>query len=250
MTNKKIVISLIIAIIISITMIGNVNAASNSFTFTVEKSQVTAKLGDTITVDLGIADIDQETNGIHAIQGDLSYNEDLFESVEIVSAGNNWTVSLNKEENNSLKGRFIINNMNSVKDPSVVAVLKAKIKNDATVTTGEITLKDVFSSYGTTETAKTTKTITVNIEKEQNEEKDPVIPDNNNTSGPQNETVKNETVKNETIKDTDTQKTNKTQTTSNATNLPKAGLSYWIIIAIVVSVIGAIAGYIKYKKTY
>lgn len=237
MRNKKIVVSLIISILLIIAMIGNVNAANYTFTFTANPTQVTAKLGQTITVNLGIADIDQETDGINAIQGDVSYDKDLFESVEIVSAGNNWTVSLNQEENNSLKGRFVISNMNSVKTTGVVAQLKAKIKSDATISTGTINLKDVYSSYGTTETAKTSKTITVNIEKD-DQNSNSIVTNNNNTLITNNGTTNNTT----------TQTSNKN--ISNSTSLPKAGLGSEIIVGIVVAIIGAIIGYIRYKKTY
>lgn len=242
MKNRKILISLIISIIMLVTVIGHVNAASYSFTFTANPTQISAKLGDTITVNLGIADIDQDSDGINAIQGDMSYDEELFESVEIVSAGNNWTVSLNDEENNDLKGRFVISNMNSIKDTGAVAILKAKIKSDATVSTGEINLENVFSSYGITETAKSNKTVTVNIEKEQNNNEDSIVPDNNSGSTTQNKPVESQ--------GTTTQTSNKNSTTSNVSSLPKAGLSSWIVVGILISVIGAIIVYIRYKKIY
>lgn len=245
MRNKKIVVSLIISILLIIAMIGNVNAANYTFTFTANPTQVTAKLGQTITVNLGIADIDQETDGINAIQGDVSYDKDLFESVEIVSAGNNWAVSLNNEENNSLKGRFVISNMNSIKEAGTVAVLKATIKADATVTTGTINLKDVFSSYGTTETAKTNKTITVNIKAEENN--NPTVPDNNGgTTEPDN----NPTEQKPSTTKNNTPATNTNKTNSKVSKLPKAGLSSWVVVGIVVAVVGAVIGFIRYKKIY
>ena len=240
MKNKKILTSLIIAILILIVMIGNVKAVSYTFSFTANPTQVTAKLGQTITVNLGIADIDQDSDGINAIQGDISYDKELFESVEIVSAGNNWAVSLNNEENNNLKGRFVISNMNSIKEAGTVAVLKATIKPDATVTSGTINLKDVFSSYGTTETAKSNKTITVNIEAEENKN-DPIVPEEDNSGSTEQKPTT-------TTNNTPTNNTNKTN--SNVTKLPKAGLSSWIVVGIVVAIIGAVIGYIKYKKIY
>lgn len=240
MKNKKILISLTIAILILIAMIGNVNAASYTFSFTANPTQVTAKLGQTITVNLGIADIDQETDGINAIQGDVSYDKDLFESVKIVSAGNNWAVSLNNEENNNLKGRFVISNMNSVKEAGTVAVLEARIKSDATVTTGTINLKDVFSSYGTTETAKTNKTITVNIKAEENNN-DPIVPEEDKPGS---------TEQKPTTTTNNTPATNTKKTNSTVAKLPKAGLSSWVVIGIVVTIIGAVIGYIRYKKIY
>lgn len=75
----------------------------------------TAKPGDMVTVDLGIADIDQSSDGINAIQGDIAYDDSIFESVEIETTGENWTVKFNQSSDSELKGRFVISNMNSVK---------------------------------------------------------------------------------------------------------------------------------------
>ena len=246
MTNKKIVISLIVSIIILIVMIGNVNAASNSFTFTVNPTQVTAKLGTTITVNLGIADIDQESNGINAIQGNMSYDEALLESVKIVKTGD-WNISLNDEENNLQKGKFVMTNMNGTKEAGTVAILEARIKSDATVTTGTINLKNVCSSYGTTETEKVNKTITVKIEAEQDKDEELVPPANDNNNDNQQNEQKQPEKENKPVAPAQTTDKN----TSNATKLPKAGLSYvWVISIIVVAIIGIVIGYIKYKKIY
>ena len=39
----------------------------------------------------------------------------VFESVEIETTGENWTVKFNQSSDSELKGRFVISNMNSVK---------------------------------------------------------------------------------------------------------------------------------------
>ncbi len=227
MKNKKMILTFIIATIIATVFlmytIIPVNAASYPFTFTVNPEQVSAKPADTITVDLGIADIDQSSDGINAIQGDISYDENIFENVEIITAGSNWSVSLNQVTDSSLKGRFVISNMNNQKSTQVVAQLKAKIKSDVTVSTATIELKNVFSSYGSTETAKANKTITINLNSTQNQ--------NNSPS------------KNKTI---DTSKNN--GNISPSKNLPKTGLSTWVGTGIIITIIGAITVYICYKK--
>ena len=240
MKSKKMSIISVIVMIILIASIGCVNAANHTFTFTVSSEELTAKLGDTITIDLGIADIDQATDGINAIQGKVTYDEELFESVDIVSGGSNWSVSFNQEEGNDLKGTFVISNMNSVKNASVVAKLKAKIKSNTTVETGKIYLNDVFSSYGIEETEKVNKTVTVDVLKQNVNPPtdDNEIPTPNTPSG-----------------NTQTPPISNIQKPSNSAqkptaSLPKAGLSSWITIAIVVSIIGAIVGYVKYKKAY
>ena len=230
MKNSKMIATLIIAIMLLVSIALPVKAASYPFTFSVNPEKVNAKPGDTITVDLGMADIDQTGDGINAIQGDISYDENIFENVEIVTAGNNWSVSLNQSADSSLKGRFVINNMSNQKNTQVVAKLKAKIKSGVTASTATIDLKNVFSSYGTTETAKTNKTVTVNIQTSSQSNT------NGNSSSSQNSTA--------------TQKSSNTQNTAKNTNLPKAGLSSWIGVGIVVAIICAIIGFIRYKKIY
>lgn len=232
MKNKKILVIIIIAIIMLISATSIVNAANYSFTFTVNPEQINANLGDTITVELGIADIDQSTDGINAIQGDLSYDDNLFESVQIVATGSNWSAKLNESSDSNLKGRFVINNMNSVKSSGVVATLTAKIKSNAQVTSGTIHLNNVFSSYGTTETDKTNKTITVNITSQQNSGS------GSSSNGSSTPTKTNSSPKT----------SNNNPNVATVSNLPKTGLTPWIGMGIVIAMIGAIVYYICYKK--
>ncbi len=230
MKTNKIIGVIIISVIFLAYLIIPVNAADYPFTFTVDPESLSAKPGDTITVDLGMADIDQSGDGINAIQGDISYDENIFENVDIVSAGSNWSASLNKSDNSNLKGRFVINNMNNQKSTQVVGQLKAKIKSGVTASTATIELKDVFSSYGNTDTSKSNKTITVKII----------------TSSTQNSNNSNNNNSSNSV----AQKTTNKENISKASNLPKTGLNSWIGVAIVLAIIGVIVGYICYKKTY
>lgn len=230
MKTNKIIGVIIISVIFLAYLIIPVNAADYPFTFTVDPESLSAKPGDTITVDLGMADIDQSGDGINAIQGDISYDENIFESVDIVSAGSNWSASLNKSDNSNLKGRFVINNMNNQKSTQVVGQLKAKIKSGVTVSTATIELKNVFSSYGNTDTSKSNKTITVKI----------ITSPTQNSNNSNNNNSSNSVA----------QKTTNKENISKASNLPKTGLNSWIGVAIVLAIIGVIVGYICYKKTY
>ena len=116
MKSKRITITIIMVMLIAfITKMTIVEAANYPFTFTVNPQETSAKAGDIVTVDLGIADIDQSSDGINAIQGDISYDDSVFESVEIVATGENWTATFNQLSDSELKGRFVISNMNSVK---------------------------------------------------------------------------------------------------------------------------------------
>lgn len=229
MKSKKIAIAIIMIMFIAfMTKMMEVEAADYTFNLTVNPLETSAKAGDTVTVDLGIADIDQSSDGINAIQGDLAYDDSVFESVEIVATGENWTAKLNQISDSDLKGRFVISNMNSVKNAGVIAQLKIRIKSNVSASKGYVYLKNIFSSYGTTDTPKTNKTITVNI-----------ASTSNGNSGSLTDS-----------KNTATQGSNKNENISKSSSLPKTGLNPWLGIGIIIAMIGAIIGYIRYKKIY
>lgn len=123
MKSKRITI-IMVMLIAFITKMTIVEAANYPFTFTVNPQETSAKAGDTVTVDLGIADIDQSSDGINAIQGDISYDDSVFESVEIVATGGNWTATFNQLSDSELKGRFVISNMNSVETTRCSSTIK------------------------------------------------------------------------------------------------------------------------------
>ena len=198
---------------------------------------------------LGIDDIDQSTDGISAIEGMLKFNSDLIESVDI-NTSNNWSVDINKNEGDSLKGKFVIARLGAVKESQVIARLHAKIRENATVKTGTITLQDVFSSYKDGATDKTTKTITINIAEEGGKkEEDPIItPDKPDTPSTPASQDKSSTPT--TPAQTSSKSTGRTSTTtSKATTLPKAGIiASGIGMAILAAIIVAIIELVKYKK--
>lgn len=229
MKSKKIAIAIIMVMFIAfMTKMMEVEAADYTFNLTVNPLETNAKAGDTVTVDLGIADIDQSSDGINAIQGDLAYDDSVFESVEIVATGENWTAKLNQISDSDLKGRFVISNMNSVKNAGVIAQLKIRIKSNVSASKGYVYLKNIFSSYGTTDTPKTNKTITVNI-----------ASTSNGNSGSLTDS-----------KNTATQGSNKNENISKSSSLPKTGLNPWLGIGAIIAMIGAVIGYIRYKKIY
>ena len=151
----------VICVILSISIISK--AVTYPFTFTVNPTDVTVDVGETVVVNLGIADIDQNTDGINAIQGDLSYDESIFENVEIVTTQSNWSVSLNKLNDSDRKGRFAISNLTGAKTTQTIAQLKATVKSGVTASSTTINFNNVFSTYGTTETEKSNKIVKVTI---------------------------------------------------------------------------------------
>ena len=220
---------------------------NRTFTLTVNPAVKTARLGENVKIDIGIADIDQSTDGISAIEGMLKFDSDLIESIDI-STSSNWSVDINKTQGDPLKGKFVIARLGTVKEPQVIASLHIQIREDATVRSGTVTLKDVFSSYADGGTDKTTKTITINIAEEGGQEDDPIIiPDNPDTPSTPASQDTTTTPEQSTSKSTGT--TAKSTTTSKATTLPKAGIiASGIGIAVLAAIIVAIIELVKYKK--
>ena len=144
----------------------------------------------------------------------------VFENVEISTTENNWSVTLNQLNESNRKGRFAIVNIGATKNTQKVAQLKATVKSNTTVSSGTIYLNNVVSSYGTIETVKTNRTITVNINKQ-------------NSTGNQGNSING--VVNQGV-------------VTGSSKLPQTGVNDWIIIAILIASLAAVIGYIKYKR--
>lgn len=253
MNSRKLLVSIVLVLITTLCMmVLPTYAAEYGITFTVNPETTTAKLGDTVSIDIGVADIDQTTRGISAVSGKIIYDEDLFESVDIIQTETQWMVGYNNLTEDEWKGKFILAKLGSVKEDQVVAKLRATIKKDATVKSGTITLKDITSTYdGNIETEKITKTITVNIGQSGSQEDGNVIDNTSkddkssntskNTSGGTSSSTKNNT------SSTNPSKTN-TSTSSKASSLPKAGISSWIAIFVIAAIVVAIIEFVKYRK--
>lgn len=245
MKSKGIVITIITVIMCIVFMLQTnvVLAEGYTFNFTASPEVVEAKAGDTVTIELGVADIDQSTDGINAIQGDITYDESVFESVEVEATGANWTATFNKQADSNLKGRFVLSNMNSVKTSGTIARIRAKIKANSTATKGYIYIKDVYTSYGTTATSKISRTVTVNITSSSNQGQ--TTP----TGGESNGQPTTQPTAQPTTQATTVNSNNKTASSTAATKtIPKAGITYWLGICLVIAIIEAINRYIKYRK--
>ena len=218
-------------------------AAEHTFTFTLNPQTVSVRAGETVTINLGIADIDQSTDGITAIQGEILYNTEIFENVNFKPTAENWTGNANFNEAGN--GTFALYIMGSDKETKDVAKLTATVKKDVELETATITFKDVFSSYqDLTETERTTKIFTVNIEEgsshdEDGDKEENIIDDDTNKVTPSNPD------KNSSI--TPSSQTDQGKSSSKSI-LPKAGIESWIAIFIVAVIIVGIIEFIKYKR--
>ena len=215
-------------------------AADHTFTFTANPETITVKAGETVTINLGISDIDQSTDGISAIKGELEYNKELFENVNLKATAENWSVTFNEAN-----GTFVLVILGAEKESKNVAKLTATVKKDTELKAGTITFKDVFSSYqDLTDSEETTKIVTVNIEEDSSHDEDKdkeenIIDDDTNRITP------SKPDKNSSI--TPSSQTDEGKSSSKSV-LPKAGIESWIAIFIVAVIIVGIIEFIKYKR--
>lgn len=235
-------VKIMVAIIMVVTLITAVPvfAADHTFSFTVTPETISAKAGETITIDIGVSDIDQSTDGINAIEGEVDFDSEMFENVEIKTTANNWSVNYNPANN----GKFVLAILGSEKESKNIAKLTATVKKDTELKTGTITFKDVFSSYqDLTTTEKSTKTVTVNIESSSEEKQEDK--DNENIINPSDDKSSRTDSKN-TVNPANTQ--TKQSGTATKTVLPKTGIVSWIGIVVVAITIVAIIELIKYRR--
>lgn len=242
MTKLKItVVAIIITILSAITL--PVFAADHTFSFIVAPETISVKAGETVTINLGIADIDQSTDGINAIQGEIEYDKDMFENVSIKPIAENWSVQYNESNN----GKFVLAILGSEKESKNVAKLTATVKKDTELKTGTITFKDVFSSYqDLTTTEKLIKNVIVNIESQgtnngdNNDNNNVIIDDNSNNNAA---AIPSSGDKSGSSKQT------QSSSVANKTTLPKTGVVSWIGIIIAAIAIVGIIEFIKYKRS-
>lgn len=241
---KKSKIVLAITLILAFIMNMCIVYADADISYTLDKDNITAKLGDTIQVVLGVADIDttESEHGINSVKGQISYDKTFIESVQLVSAGDNWSIYQNEEESEQ-EGTFVAMKLGDVIEAQPVVKFIITLKTDATAKTGTLKIQNLVSSYGRTETTPQTKTVNINIEDSVIPDIDPDEPTPDPTPDPTPAPAKKS--------DTQTQDTTtKTTTTTKTSTLPKAGIvASGIGIAVLAAIIVAVIEYVKYRRT-
>ena len=118
------------------------------FNFIPSPKETRAKAGETVTINIDVADIKIGENGLNSIVGFLQYDEILFETMEIEST-ENWNIELNQNQNHPLYGKFCIYTMNEgIKENQQIAEMTLKLKQNLKPQTTEIKFNDIVSSDG------------------------------------------------------------------------------------------------------
>lgn len=141
--------SKILAVIFSMILISFTGIISaSSFDVSVNPKEITAKPGETINVKVSLKDIDMSRNGINILEGNINFDKEMIENVD-VEGENNWKIEYNNDTNSDLNGKFLmIKDVNGIKDDEEILNLKIKIKDDIKKANTKILLKDLTSNDG------------------------------------------------------------------------------------------------------
>ena len=124
----------------------NVTVINCTFTTTVEREEETEIYpGDEFTVNVNIKDFQNIDKGLIALGGQLEYDSNLLEKVEL-KGSNDWSEHPTYNEENF---KFVIDNNNFVVDGGTIFTIKFKVKDtidEATTTT--IKVKNIEASNG------------------------------------------------------------------------------------------------------
>lgn len=239
-------------------------AADNVCTLSLTAKNTEVKRGDTVALVLKVTKINMEDNQntIVGTQGNITYDEKVFENVK---------VSSNKlRETSFSNGIFIANSsdmLTGITEGEELINIELTVKDNATVGESNIKINNIIvSNINTIAIKNLSSEIKLNIaenNKEQEENKG-----ENTTNGGQNvNQVTNQTtnqITNQiTLNSTKEQTTDTSKTTLNSTkgqtansnnpsssSLPKTGTSFIMVGVIIVAIGLAVFFYIKYTRAY
>lgn len=150
----KKIISLSLILLVIISLLSNVNAASCKVTLSTPKTDLSK--GDKFDVDVTVSDIDAE-NGIVALLATLEYDKDSLNLVEMKQQ-NNWA----KPEYNESNGKFVMEKGDYVKDKETVLKITFEVKDGSKADT-KVTLKDISTSNAREDIKSENSTISLKV---------------------------------------------------------------------------------------
>lgn len=153
-----------------------------SFNLIASPEETRVKAGATVEITLSAEDIKIGKEGLNSIVGYLSYDEGLFDSVEIkAEEEKGWNIELNKIKGHSMYGKFCIYTMQEgVTENQNVVKMKMKLKDDLKPQTTKVYFTELASSDGEVEVPEEDRVVTIIIyedgvpEKEKKDEPKPV----------------------------------------------------------------------------
>ena len=200
---------------------------ASGFNFLAETSTTTLEPGDTITINLGVSDIDAGELGINTIEAVLEYDKEVFEAVTPTNFTglNNWSITYNNEIGEN-EGKFVaVIVQDGVTVDQGIGTLTLKVKDDVEAQSTSIVFKDIKTNDGVEEISTTDKTITLNVK-----EPEPIEPE-------------------QPEEPEEPQEPEEPEDTTSPDPIPQTGENIYIIITIcTLAVLIMILAYILYRK--
>lgn len=156
----------IFILLFALLLLGAGYVKASGFEFLAKANTTKLEPGDTITIDLSIADIDAGELGINTIEAVLEYDKDVFEAVmpSDFAGLNNWSITYNNETGEN-EGKFVaVIVQDGVTQDQEIGTLTLKVKEDAEAKSTNIVIKNIKTNDGTEEIPTTDKTITLSIQ--------------------------------------------------------------------------------------
>lgn len=132
-----------------------------SFTATMTPSSTTVSESTEFTVAVKVSNLDVGANGINALSGYLSYDEEIFEKISETSIDgtNGWNPSYNAEN----EGKITLTKTSFVKTEESVFQVTFKTKSETAGRSGQIKFTNIVASNSATEITASDISITINV---------------------------------------------------------------------------------------
>lgn len=151
---KRNSVILLVAVLLLIVFMPSIFAAS--YKATLNPSTQNTVVGNEVTFNVNVSEIDAGENGINVLSGFIEYDKNYFESIKIEGL-NSWSVEFSEEN-----GKILATKGSFVKESEDVAKIILKVSSNATGSS-TITLKDIKASNSEEEISTDSTTATVTI---------------------------------------------------------------------------------------
>ena len=137
-----------------------------SFDFVADPGYSRVKAGETVTIMLSLENLRMGENGLNNVVGYLTYDESVFEELNIEGVGN-WNFERNENKNHEMFGKFVIYTMQEgVTENQNIVKITAKLKADLQPQTTEINFTKLKTSDGEVSVSEQDKTVVIEIYEE------------------------------------------------------------------------------------
>ncbi|MBR2786035.1 MAG: InlB B-repeat-containing protein, partial [Clostridia bacterium] len=165
-------------------------AENNSYNFdvSVKPEYAKVKAGETVKLKFGVENIQMGESGLNNIVGNLSYDETLFEEVNIKSVDGSWNFEQNNDKKHERFGKFVTYTMSEgITEDEEIVEITLKLKNNLKPQKTEINFTNLKSSDGKVSVDEEDRKAIIEIYEDTVEEPEEPKPDNPKQEEPKKE---------------------------------------------------------------